>query len=133
VTTLDLFKLLCPDAAAGQADDRITDFIQAAAQRLDAVAFGGLFDQATVYLAAHLLFRSPLGGTPGGAGVDGAGAVTSKKAGDLSIGFGASAGGGAGMPIAHTDVDLMQTHYGRQFIAIRDTRSAGVPYIAEIF
>ena len=121
-TTLELFKVLASDAAVGQTDPTIECFLEQAALRLCASAFGILFEQATIYLAAHLLLISPEGGS-GTAGAGGS--VTSKKTGDEAISFGSivSLVSGASMG----DADLMNTSYGRQFISIRDSRAAAAP------
>jgi hypothetical protein len=120
-TTVELFKILAPDAAAltGGDDTVIECFLEQAALRLCASAFGQLFEQAVIYLAAHMLLFSP----PGGSGmVDGGGAVTSKKTGDEAISFGAAAAASA-----TTDLSLQKSQYGLEFIAIRDSRSARAP------
>ncbi len=127
-TTLQLFRALAPDLCEEE-NGRVEIFLAAAARRLNPPAFGILFPDAAVYLAAHLLLRSPAGGS-GGINVGGGGAVTSKKAGDLAIAFGSAAS--AVSNVALSDVDLLETHYGRQFLSIRDTRAAGAPTFIRI-
>jgi hypothetical protein len=123
--SLDLLRVLCPDLS-GEADDRVETFLTVAAQRLNPPCFGGLFQQATIYLAAHLLLRSPTGGTGGVAvGGLGGGPVTSRKTGDEAISFGSPAA--ATGTVALSDADLVETHYGKQFLAIRDTRACAAP------
>jgi hypothetical protein len=123
--TRDLLRTLCPDVA-GETDDRIDTFLTVAAQRLNPPCFGALFQQATIYLAAHLLLRSPAGGTGGAAvGGLGGGPVTSRKTGDEAISFGSPAA--ATGTVALSDADLLETHYGKQFLAIRDTRACSAP------
>ena len=124
--SLSLFRALCPDLCS-EADGRVGVFLTAAARRLDASAWGAVYLDAVVYLAAHLLIRSPAGGS-GGTNVAGGGPITSKKAGDLSVSYGATATTGAGR--SNADLDLLETHYGRQFLALRDTRAAGLPFVA---
>lgn len=121
-TTLELFKILASDAAVGQTDPTIECFLEQAALRLCASAFGVLFQQATIYLAAHLLLISPEGGTgTGGAG----GPVTSKKTGDEAISFGSIVSLATGASLG--DADLMKTSYGAQFVSIRNSRAAAAP------
>jgi hypothetical protein len=125
--TLGLFRALCPDLCTEE-DGRIGVFLAAAARRLDPSAWGAVYVDALIYLAAHLLLRSPASGS-GGANVDASGPVTSKRAGDLAVTYAASAvAGGSGG--ANIDRDLAETHYGRQFLALRDTRAAGLPFFA---
>ncbi len=129
-TTRDLLRILCPDVA-GETDDRIDTFLTVAAVRLDAPCFGALFEQATIYLAAHLLLRNPAGGTGGAAvGGLGGGPVSSRKTGDEAISFGSPAA--ATGSVALGDADLLETHYGKQFLAIRDTRACAAPTFAVI-
>jgi hypothetical protein len=65
----------------------------------------------------------------GGLGDDAAGPITKKKAGDLEVTFG-SAAGSAGGSKSNTDVSLLTTQWGREFLALRDTRVAGMPFFA---
>ena len=126
-TALEEFRLLCSDLAS-ETDDRVNDFLEIAGAFLDAAAFGGQFQRASVYYAGHLMLRSPAGGggTPGGAG----GGVTAEKTGDESRNFGATTAVAGG--VAETDVDLMGTTYGRLFLHIRGTRSAVAPRFISI-
>lgn len=130
---LDLLRLLAPDLAA-EPDARVEDFITEAARRLNGPAFGALFPQATIYFAAHLLAYSPDGGTGGVAvGAGGAsGALSSKKTGDEALTFGSASSLTSGVTVTMADADLMTTHYGRQFLAIRGTRSVVAPTVITI-
>lgn len=131
MTTLELFRLLCPDLS-GEADARVEDFFTVVATGLDSTSFGVRFEEAVVRLTGHLMLFSPAGGT-GGANVGGlgGGTITSRKTGDEAITFGSSFFNVAN--VANSDADLMLTHHGRQFIAIRDTRSVTAPSFVTIF
>lgn len=70
------------------APTRINPFIDRAKRRCDASYFGALYDDAVLYLAAHLLAQAERGS----AGA--AGPVTSKTAGSLSIAYASPAASG---------------------------------------
>lgn len=121
MTSLELFRALIlamPDSVV--ADSVVEQFLTTAGSRLCPTAFGDKWAEASVWLAAHLLQRS---GTIGGTVAGVSGTVSSLKTGDEAITFAASASSGG----PAVDADLMTTHYGLQFIAIRDTRSAVAP------
>lgn len=119
-TTLELFRLLCSDLAL-EPNDRVNDFLEVASTFLDAAAFGGQFQRASVYYAGHLMLRSPDGG---GADPDAPGSTTSKKTGDESLGFNLILPT-TGMTLV--DIDLMGTTYGQLFLSIRNTRAVTAP------
>lgn len=128
MTTLELFRQLAPDIPVSVVSDaRVEIYLELVGQRLSAEEFGVLFEQAVIYYAAHLLQLAPDGGSGGigGGGLSG-GAITSKKTGDEAIGFG-SAATSVSVPVTLGDADLLQTHYGRQYLAIRDSRAATAP------
>ena len=87
-------------------------FIDLAAQRLSATAWGTLYQQGVVYLAAHLMTVRD------NAGNGLAGAVTSVKTGGLSVG---SSG-------AMSDHELATTSFGQEFLSLQ-RRIATSPYI----
>lgn len=78
-----------------------------AALRVNVSWFGAKYDLAVAYVAAHMLAMSdPLFRANGEAG-----AISSKKEGDLSIGY--STGGSSSSSGGGSDYD--QTSFGRQF------------------
>lgn len=83
-------------------------FITLASQNVNTCLFGVKADQAIAYLAAHYLTLSTDPSRSGGA----TGAITSKKEGDLSIGYGAVAAGAG-------EEALSLTHYGMTFLQLQ--------------
>lgn len=129
-SSIELFRALAPDLCE-ETDARVGVFIEQAARRLCAAAWGAVYVDALVYLAAHHLIRSPATAASGGLGAgDGGGAITSKKAGDLSVNFGSSTAGSSSR--SNADAELSETMYGRKFLALRDTRAAGLPFFASV-
>jgi len=110
-----MFKQIAPEYA-NEDDATIAVFIDLAAQRLGGpLVWGAVYTQAVAYLAAHLLAVSR-------AGVDGSGGtsaeVTSKRTGDLAVGYASSGIGG-------DDAALAATRFGKEFLALRSTRAVG--------
>lgn len=90
------------DAAIGQ-------MLTWAAQRIDAEAWGDLYEQGCIYLACHMLARKARA-AEGGAG---AGAVVSEKAGELQRSYGAVVG------VLDSDAVYATTPYGVQYLTLR--------------
>jgi hypothetical protein len=106
----ELLKAIAPELE-GETDERLDTFLELASQRVGPKAFGKLYAQAVVYLAAHLL---TLSNRARDAGVAAAGPVTSVGTGGLSLSFGAASSMG--------DESLSSTIYGLEFLEIRDSR-----------
>ena len=124
MTSLELFRALILAMPIGVVSDAIVEqFLTTTSSRLDATAFGSKFAEASVWYAAHLLFKSGTLALPG-ATVTVAGTVTSLKTGDESIGLAAP---GATSSATLADADLTSTHYGQQFLALRNTRADSAP------
>jgi len=132
LSTMQLFRAVAPTLCE-ETDDRVGIFLDVAAVRMTPAAWGNVYQQALVYHAAHLLTLSPAsaGGSGGGSSSDGAtaGPITKKKAGDLEITYGtaSASGGSSGGGTSNAEADFTTTHYGRQLLALRDTRAAGIP------
>ncbi len=130
MTTLELFRALILAMPVSLVPDATVDqFLLTASCRLCADAYGTKFEEASVWLAAHMLavsgvFQNSAGTVPGAGGP-----ISSLKTGDESIGFSSltSTAGSSGI-----DADLMSTAYGRQFIFLRDTRPARAPTVITI-
>jgi hypothetical protein len=88
-------------------------WISMASQEVSACYFGANRNRAVALLTAHMMTLTLRSGGESGD----AGAVTSKKEGDLSITYG-SVG-------KVDDADLGQTSYGRQYISLRRKSNAG--------
>jgi hypothetical protein len=127
----DLLRILVPEfASVVDYPDAVVDvFLDTAALQHDAGSFGQTFQIAMIYFTAHLLASVyPAGaGSSVGSGSSG-GAIASKKAGDLSVSYGAASGGVAG-GVTLGDADLMTTSYGRRYLSIRNSRSARGPRV----
>lgn len=116
MTSTEALAALAPLVAS---DSRAATFLEMAATRLTASAWGNVYVQAVALLAAHMLEMAPSSSGGGAAGAA-SGPVASKSAGDQSIAYGSL----AGAPTSTADEALKQTTYGREFIALRDTRAA---------
>lgn len=97
---------------APQFDDTTgrSDFIAIAQSQVGCI-FGDKADLATAYLSAHFiaLFTDSLRQKGE------SGSITSKREGDLALGFGNFASG------AGSDAGLSMTTYGQQYIILRDS------------
>ncbi|MFU8806542.1 MAG: DUF4054 domain-containing protein [Bradymonadaceae bacterium] len=109
----DLLIAIAPELAT-ESEARIDTFLELAAQRVGAHAFGKVYVQAVTYLAAHLL---TLSNRARDAGMAAAGSITSVGTGGLSVSFGQAAGMG--------DESLSSTVYGLEFLELRDSRPSG--------
>lgn len=78
-----------------------------AAEWIDDVAYDGLYDQAHVYLAAHLLALRFPADLPGA----GTGPIASMSAGEISASYAVAAA-------AASDSDLSTSPWGRMFLAL---------------
>ena len=120
MTSLELFRALIP-AMASIPDATVEVYLEIASCRLCATAFGTKWAEASVWLAAHIMYRVVPGA--GGTVPGSTGAVSSLKTGDEAIAFATSASTGG----TSVDSDLAGTAYGAQFLASRDSRSATAP------
>ena len=103
-------------------NDDVLEYITNAQIGQSAAAWGSAYTLAMAYLAAHLMKLMPTTAPETDNPTDAAGPVTSKKAGDLAIGFQGLIGSGS----AEKD-DLRATRYGKAYLALRRTRSARGP------
>ena len=120
MTSLELFRALIP-AMASIADATVEQYLATASSRLCATAFGTKWAEASVWLAAHIMYRVVPGA--GGASPGSTGAVSSLKTGDEAIAFATTASTGG----TSVDADLAGTAYGAQFLALRDSRAVTAP------
>jgi len=121
--SLALFRILVTEFSA-VADGTVENFLTYAALRIDTGIWGNVYDQATVYLAAHMMKMDP---TYGGASTGAAGALTAQKDGDLSRSFAAPPAA-----VSLADAYLLRTSYGAQFIALRDSRAEVGPLCIQL-
>lgn len=116
---LALFRRLAPEFAC-DADSVVLAFVALAETELSPSAVAGAArNVAVVWLAAHRLAMSARGASEGGSSV---GAVTSRAAGGVSVGY---AGAGLAAKDAR-EADLMSTTYGIQLLGILNTRAARI-------
>jgi hypothetical protein len=112
-TQLALFRSLMPEFEHSK-DDRVALFLTIAARRVSPAIFTDLTDEATCYLAAHIM------ATVGNRKVDAAataGPVTAEKIGNISMSYKPS-----GSAMAPMDEAFNQTKYGQEFLALRAER-----------
>jgi len=86
--------------------------IELASMECDASLWGATYQRAVALLAAHSLTITERNAESGTAGA-GSGAVTSRKAGDLSITYGAALG------VISSDATYATTSYGLEFLRLR--------------
>lgn len=111
-TSRTLLRAIAPELA-GVDDATVDVFLGLAAERMDATAWGDLFQQGAVYLAAHLCVLAQRAAATGVSG--GAGPVSAIKTGDVSVSFGAIGG-----VIATASMQAMSTTpHGLQYLALR--------------
>lgn len=127
MSSVALYRTLIPDAEHAALDDAVVStYLDLAARRHSAAAFGTVYPEAMVYYAAHCIQRTP-GLIAGGSGADEVGPVTSQKDGDLSRTYGTT-GGGSGATGAVGDGDLGLTAYGLRYLELRGSRASSAPF-----
>lgn len=137
MSTPALLKIYAPEFI-GYNDAVIQPFLDLAIRSHNAGFWGSLFADAMAYYGAHLLKASGVnsdgtGVVVGGAGSGVSGAIASQKDGDLARSYGnnAALSGGAGAGTIEEST-LMETRYGRTYLAMRKTRAAGKPYTVQV-
>ena len=107
----DVLLAIAPEFAL-VAPARLTTFIDFAENQISQTLFEGDYELVVAYLAAHMLALSERNSNAGNNGQ--AGSITSKKEGDLSLGYGSPA------TTNNSDVTLFLTSYGIEFVRLRD-------------
>lgn len=113
--SLALYRSLVP-AHSSISDDTVEAYLALSAQEHTASVWGNVYAQAMVWHAAHVIERTP---GLGSASADAPGLVTSKRAGDLAVTYGA--------PPGAADDELATTTYGQRYLALRRSRAACAP------
>jgi len=113
-------------AALDDADATLEAAVDLAVIAHSSTPWGAVYVHAMAFYAAHLLKTTFA--DDDGEGALAAGGVTSKKARDLSEGYGAAASGSDTL----SDRILSTTRYGRQYVALKRTRAAGRAGIVSI-
>lgn len=119
-STSDALAKIAPEIAA-RAD--VDFWLTLAAAQLDAVSFGVMYLYAVCYLAAHMATLAPLDEDDAADAAGAAGPVTARSTGELSESYAAVST--SSVVTTLEEADLSSTVYGRRFLAIRGTRSAG--------
>lgn len=121
MTSLQLYRALVP-AHSSVVDGTVTTYLELAARRHTASAWGVVYPEAMVWFAAHMIERAPglVSGTGGGSDV---GNVISQTDGDLSRTYASP----AALSGSSSDAWLASTRYGQLYLDLRDTRAASAP------
>lgn len=128
--TPDKVRTLAPEFS-DDSDEVLTTWIELARERMAAPSvWGRVYGTAVAYLAAHLKTIAARGaadeaGSGAGAGLGGVGPVTSAKVGRWSVTMGGAMTGAESGLDAKADASLVTTRHGKEFLALRRTRSAG--------
>lgn len=106
MASADTLIAIAPEFAG---DTAIGQMLTWAAQRIDAEAWGDLYEQGCIYLACHML-ETKRRGSEGSAG---AGPVVGEQAGELKRSYGAVVG------VLDSDAVYATTPYGVQYLTLR--------------
>lgn len=117
LTLSETFDIIAPHLASSSRKDDYLDFAET---ELDSGAWGALYERAASNLAAHLLTMAPSDGV----GVEQAGQITSKSAGELS-----QTTNGLSAATSLGDQALAQTAYGVEFMRLRNSRYVRAPRV----
>lgn len=129
MTSLELYRSLIP-GHENVANPTITTWLELAARRHDASAWGAVYAEGMVFWAAHRIERLPGSGACGG-GASEVGPITAQSDGDLSRSYGAA--GGSGASSSAIDAELSTTRYGLLYLDLRDTRPGAGPDVVGLW
>jgi hypothetical protein len=119
--SLALYRSLVP-AHSSVVDGTVEVWLELAARRHTATAWGAVYPEAMVWWAAHQIERLPGSGASGG-GASEVGVVTSQSDGDLSRTYAVPSEATASGP----DAALNSTRYGQLYLELRNSRAASAP------
>ena len=121
MSSLALYRALVPGHAA-VLDATVETWLELAARRHSAAAFGTVYAEAMVWWAAHFVELTPGTGAGSSSGST-VGQILSQKDGDLSVTYAntTSSGGSGGTG------DLTTTRYGQLYLDLRNSRAAMAP------
>lgn len=120
---LAVFRVLASEFAS-TADATVNAVTSLLGQRVSPAAFGGATSEAIARLVAHELTLQARDAAAS-AGGRAAGPVTSVRAGDLSVTYGAV----ATVTHSYEEAELQQTRHGLAYLRLRDSRGGVTPYI----
>lgn len=118
---LALVRVLAPEFAS-TSDDDVNALTSILGQGVSSSAFGSRTSEAVCRLVAHELTLQARDAAQT-AGARGAGPVTSVRAGDLSVTYGAP----ANTAHTHEEAELRSTRHGLAYLRLRDSRAAVSP------
>lgn len=110
-------------------DARIDTFTDIVAERLTASAWGVVYTQAVAWYVCHLLTVLPASSSADTGGTRAAGPLTGRSAGGQSESYGAV---GVTVSVDQEDAELMRTVYGRQFLALRNSRPGATTQLVQV-
>jgi len=126
VSSIQTLKAIAPQFAS-EPDDTLEVFLSMAAERMDAKAWGKLYEQGAAYLAAHLLTLRDRGDMAAGHGGGAGGGITSVSEGGQSISY----GGGGQNASTLSEEALASTQYGQQYLQLRGQLAATAGFVAD--
>lgn len=119
---LTIDQYLTAIAPALSADANKSVYIEMATERTNKCFYGIKTNQAIALLAAHIAFllnaaNGSMGAGSGSGEAGSTGTITSKREGDLAVGYGSGAVTVGNGDV--TDAELAQTRYGLMLLALR--------------
>lgn len=122
MSSVAIYRSLVP-LHASVADATVEVYLELAAKRHNAAAFGDVYPEAMVFYAAHTIERTP-GLVTGSGGASQTGELLQQKDDLLQRTFGQAAGA---MRASQADASLRTTRYGLLYLELRDSRAAVRP------
>lgn len=110
-------------------DARIDTFTDIVAERLTASAWGAVYTQAVAWYVCHLLTVLPASSSANTGATMAAGPLTARAAGGQSESYGSVA---VTVSVDQEDAELMRTVYGRQFLALRNSRPGATTQLVQV-
>lgn len=123
MSTYALWQTMIP-AHAALAQSTIETWIELASPYVDKDIAGVFYDQAVIYVAAHMyeMSQRPVAGAALGAGAAAAGGqIKSLKAGDVTITFGDTGKHAE----TNSEAEFAQTLYGQRYLSLCERMVAG--------
>lgn len=132
LTAAQVLALVAPEVNALASAD---DWLALAEESVPAGPWGTVRSKGIAYLAAHLAWQTDptlRGAANLASDVFSTGGVTARSAGDLSESYG---GGGVSLPSSSSlgDAALATTKYGLEFVRLRNSLAARLPFTARVY
>lgn len=110
-------------------DARIATFTDVVAERLTYAQWGAVYVQAVAWYVCHLLTVLPATSSASSTGTSAGGPLTGRSAGGQSESYGSL---GVTTEVDQEDAELMRTVYGRQFLALRNSRGGATTQLIQV-